>query len=70
MWSKARVLAELGEFPDAFEVSVNFKLPIFLPAQVELIAHAEQVDGKKVIEFTLYDAKSDKPHLAGVLKEL
>ena len=70
MWSKARVLAELGEFPDAFEVSVNFKLPIFLPAQVELIAHAEQVDGKKVIEFTLYDAKSDKPHLTGVLKEL
>lgn len=76
MWSKARSLAELGDLPDAYTIDVTFKLPIFLPAQVELIGKSEVSKGrgkakdKKTIAFTLYDAKSDKPHLAGSLKTI
>lgn len=74
MWSKARSIAELGDLPDAFEVSVDFKLPILLPAQVELIGEetnaGTKAKPKRQVEFTLYDAKSDKPHVAGTLKEL
>lgn len=74
MWSKARTLAEFGDLPEKFTVDVAFKLPILLPAQVELIGK-ESNEGTKAkprqkIDFTLYDAKSDKPHLAGVLEEL
>lgn len=72
MWSKARVLAELGDLPDAFKVDVVFKLPVLLPAQVELIGKQTNAGTKtkplKKVDFTLYDAKSDKPHLAGVLE--
>lgn len=38
MWSKAKCLAMMDELPDACTVDVSFKLPIFLPAEVELIA--------------------------------
>lgn len=66
MWSKARSLAELGDLPDSYTVEVAFKLPILLPAKVELIA--SKADAKAAnTEFTLYDAKSDKPHLTGSL---
>lgn len=74
MWSKARSIAEMGDLPDAFEVDVSFKMPILLPAQVELIGEESnagtKAKPKRQIDFTLYDAKSDKPHVAGTLKAL
>ena len=70
MWSKAKCLAMMGELPDACSAQVSFKLPIFLPAEVELIA--EPIAKLKTAEdncvFGLYSAKNDKPHLAGVVK--
>lgn len=70
MWSKAKCLALMGELPEACSAEVSFKLPIFLPSEVELIgepiAKLEKVDDKCV--FGLYSAKNDKPHLSGVIK--
>ncbi|WP_169391390.1 MULTISPECIES: MaoC family dehydratase [Psychrobacter] len=70
MWSKAKCLALMGELPEACTAEVSFKLPIFLPSEVELIGEPidklEKVDDKCV--FGLYSAKNDKPHLAGVIK--
>lgn len=72
MWSKAKCLAMMGELPDACSVEVSFKLPIFLPSEVELIA--EPMDKLENTEstcvFGLYSAKNDKPHLAGSIKLL
>lgn len=69
MWSKAKCLAMMGELPEACSAVVSFKLPIFLPSEVELIA--ESVAKLKSAEdncvFGLYSAKNDKPHLAGHL---
>jgi acyl dehydratase len=60
MWVKARCLAELEpSLPDAFTVSVRFKLPLFLPAQVAF--------GTREEEFEVRDAGSGKPHLSGEL---
>ncbi len=66
LWSKARCLAELGELPAAYRAEVQFKLPIFLPAKVEFLAQKQQ---KKTV-FSVSDAKSSKPHLAGTLTTL
>lgn len=70
MWSKAKCLAMMGELPDACTVDVSFKLPIFLPSEVELIA--EPVAKLESVEddchFGLYSAKNDKPHLIGHIK--
>jgi MaoC like domain len=35
MWTKARCLAALEPLPDAFEVAVEFRKPILLPAEVD-----------------------------------
>ena len=60
MWVKARCLAELEQtLPDAFTVSVRFKLPLFLPAQVAF--------GSRDGAFEVRDASSGKPHLSGEL---
>jgi acyl dehydratase len=60
MWLKARCLAELeSSLPDAFTVSVRFKLPLFLPAQVAFGTRGEV--------FAVRDASSGKPHLSGEL---
>ena len=70
MWSKAKCLAMMGELPDACAAKVSFKLPIFLPSEVELIAEPvsklENLEDKAI--FGLYSAKNDKPHLTGVVK--
>ncbi len=70
MWSKAKCLAMMGELPEACTVEVSFKLPIFLPSEVELIAEPisklKEADDNCV--FGLYSAKNDKPHLAGHIK--
>lgn len=69
MWSKAKCLAMMGELPDACTVEVSFKLPIFLPAEVELIADpvAKLENPEDTCVFGLYSSKNDKPHLAGVV---
>lgn len=70
MWSKAKCLAMMDELPDACTVEVSFKLPIFLPAEVELIADpvAQLESAADTCAFGLYSSKNDKPHLAGVVK--
>ncbi|MGP5201513.1 MaoC family dehydratase [Psychrobacter aquimaris] len=69
MWSKAKCLALMGELPDAYTIDVSFKLPIFLPAEVELIAQpVEQLNNVgDTCDFGLYSSKNSKPHLAGVV---
>jgi len=60
MWLKARCLGELEQsLPEAFTVSVRFKLPLFLPAQVAF--------GTEGDAFEVRDASSGKPHLSGEL---
>lgn len=69
MWSKAKCLALMGDLPDAYTIEVSFKLPIFLPAEVELIAEpvAQLKNVDDTCEFGLYSSKNNKPHLAGVV---
>jgi acyl dehydratase len=67
MWSKARCLAALqSRLPDAFEVDVEFKKPILLPATV---AFGSQ-QGASGREFGLTDAKKGTPHLVGSVRPL
>ncbi|MGK0248853.1 MAG: hypothetical protein ACI910_001586 [Oleispira sp.] len=68
MWSKARIVAALYKKLDseACKVIVDFKLPIFLPASVQL-NHDEQ--GKK-INFDLRDDSGIMPHLKGSIEAL
>lgn len=65
MWSKARVLAQL-HLPERYEVDVWFKLPILLPAVVDLCV-AETADQT---EFLVRDHQQHKPHLVGSLQAL
>lgn len=69
MWSKAKCLALMGDLPDAYTIDVSFKLPIFLPAEVELIAEpvAQLKNVDDTCEFGLYSSKNNKPHLVGVV---
>ncbi|MGP5373667.1 MaoC family dehydratase [Psychrobacter alimentarius] len=69
MWSKAKCLAMMDELPDACTVDVSFKLPIFLPAEVELIADSvsQLESAEDTCQFGLYSSKNDKPHLAGTV---
>lgn len=65
MWTKARCLAALdGRLPDRFTVDVQFKLPVLLPAKVAFRSEPQANGG---FQFGLSDAKSGKPHLAGVI---
>jgi MaoC like domain len=67
MWSKARCLAALQpRLPDAFEVDVEFKKPILLPATVALGAQ-QSASG---IDFGLTDAKKGTPHVVGSARPL
>jgi acyl dehydratase len=62
MWSKASCLAALdGRLPDAYVVDVQFKLPILLPAKVSFCSQ-QTSDG---FDFSVFDTRSGKPHLAG-----
>jgi acyl dehydratase len=65
MWVKARCLAALeGHLPDAFEVDVSFKLPVFIPGKVSFASWAEE--GKR--KFALHDGSNEKPHLSGEVR--
>lgn len=67
MWAKARCLAELNSLlTPPVEVSVRFKLPLFLPATVVM----QQKKVADSTEFELVDATGEKPHLAGVIRSL
>jgi acyl dehydratase len=62
MWTAARVLASLeGRLPDQLDYSVEFKLPLLLPAtvalSVERAGHAHRV--------AVRGARDGKPHLLG-----
>jgi len=62
MWTKARCLAAFeGRLSVAYTVDVAFKLPVLLPAKVAFAA-AEKGSGW---QFSLSDARSGKPHVAG-----
>lgn len=68
MWTKAKCLAHMGELPKAFRAEVSFKLPIFLPSEVEFIAEYDNRDEN--IDFGVYDVNSPKPHLLGKVMDL
>lgn len=72
MWSKAKCIAMMGELPDGCTAEVAFKLPIFLPSEVELIAEpiAKLKSADDTCAFGLYSAKNDKPHLVGTIKRI
>lgn len=64
MWSKARTIASLeSQLPnEAFKIAVKFKLPLFLPAKVQLQSKTNEAGE---IKFQLMDSTGEKPHLAG-----
>ncbi len=68
MWSKAKCLAQLGDLPDAYRVTVSFKSPIFLPSEAEFIAKFDNRD--EHIDFGVYAMKHDRAHLIGHLQDL
>jgi acyl dehydratase len=62
MWSMARCLAALsGRLPDRYSAEVAFKLPVLLPATVNLSA----VPAAHGWTVAMHDARTDKPHLTG-----
>ncbi|UUS61972.1 MULTISPECIES: MaoC/PaaZ C-terminal domain-containing protein [unclassified Acinetobacter] len=65
MWSKAKALSSLT-LPDAYEVDVWFKLPMYLPSQVEFLTAQTGKD----TEFAIRNSKNKKPHVAGSVKAL
>jgi MaoC like domain len=67
MWTKARCLAALeSRLPDAFATEVRFRKPILLPARVEF--GSDEQGGE--IQFSVRDAKRQKPHLDGRVRPL
>ena len=68
MLSTARIAAALHSKieSDACTVTVEFKLPVFLPSTVQL--NYDMKD--KEIEFDLRDEAGIKPHLKGSIKAL
>src|SRR4051812_7186541 len=68
MWSLARAASDFdaAQFNGGCELSVNFKLPIFLPSWLTLQRWVVE-NGS---EFALRDAQGEKPHLTGTLKSL
>ncbi|MEB5476102.1 MaoC/PaaZ C-terminal domain-containing protein [Acinetobacter sp. ESL0695] len=63
MWSKAKVLANL-DLPEAYEVFVQFKKPLYLSSFVEL-KNAQISNG---VHFALQSISDQKTHLIGELK--
>ena len=65
MWTKAKALAHI-ELPAAYEVEVEFKLPVFLPSSVEFL----QLKQGDVTQFLIRSQKTAVPHVAGSIKAL
>src|SRR4051812_5167312 len=68
MWSLARSASdfEAEQFDGGCEFSVDFKLPIYLPAWLML----QRWSIENGTGFALLDGQGDKPHLTGTLKSL
>lgn len=67
MWSLGRLASDLeAGKSDGCELTVSFKLPIYMPSWVTL----QRWDVDNGTAFTLRDAQGDKPHLTGTLKSL
>jgi hypothetical protein len=68
MWSLARLASdfESEQFDGGCELSVGFKLPIYMPAWLML----QRWPIENGSGFALRDAQGDKPHLTGTLKSL
>lgn len=67
MWTKAAALAAMESIlPEAYTVSVQFKLPVLLPAKV---AFSNELSAAKT-SFSVADARKGKPHLAGTITNL
>lgn len=64
MWSLARCVAELDPGGEAVTVEAAFKLPVFLPATVELHAIREPSGA----DFALTDCDGVKPHVTGSVR--
>lgn len=65
MWLKARCLAALdNRLPSAYSVDVAFKTPVLMPASVVFQTDSQE---NRATGFSLRDARSTKPHLAGTL---
>lgn len=68
MWTKARVAAalynQLGS--EACKITVDFKLPIFLPATIQLNYNSQQDQ----IDFEVREQSGIKPHLKGEITAL
>lgn len=65
MWSKAKALASLT-LPEKYAADVWFKLPMYLPSKVEFVTAVQH----QQTAFLIRNAKSQKPHVAGMLKSL
>jgi acyl dehydratase len=63
MWTLARCVAELKPAAPCV-VDVQFKLPVFIPSTVTL----ERVAVAGGEDFTVVDARAEKPHLVGTLR--
>jgi len=68
MWSLGRLASEFEaeQFNGGCELTVNFKLPIYMPAWVML----QRWSIENGSAFELRDAQGEKPHLTGTLKSL
>jgi hypothetical protein len=68
MWSLGRLASdfEAEQFNGGCELSVSFKLPIFMPAWLML----QRWDIENGTGFALRDGQGEKPHLFGTLKSL
>jgi hypothetical protein len=68
MWSLGRLASdfESEKFNGGCELSVSFKLPVFMPAWLML----QRWPIENGSGFALRDAQGDKPHLTGTLKSL
>lgn len=67
MWTKSACLAAFdGRLPNAYNIDVQFKLPILLPAKVAFNSE----DIANGFRFTVVDARKGKPHVAGTITAL
>lgn len=68
MWSKARVVAALYNKlnSDSCKVVVDFKLPIFLPATIQMNYSVENQE----IHFNVRNKEGIKPHIKGIIHAL
>ena len=67
MWTKAKCLGALGDLPESFTCDVTFKLPIFLPSEVEFIAKFDNRDEQ--VDFGVYDPATPKANLIGKITQ-